>query len=84
VTDTATPTAEHTVPPIDAEKIIELTETTRTYLFDHSAIEIIEPRQLVIRGSGAHRIIDSAGVLHYIAPGWRGFRVVDQKKAWTV
>ncbi|AIK68465.1 hypothetical protein P10VF_252 [Rhizobium phage vB_RleM_P10VF] len=47
-------------------------EACRVYTFDDDFDFIIEsPIALHIRESGAHTVIDSHGIVHYVPTGWR-------------
>jgi hypothetical protein len=46
-------------------------ESSRTYWLGGVALKRIdEPLKLHVAKSGSHRIVDAAGKLHYIAPGF--------------
>lgn len=46
-------------------------EQYRTYVFpDKSEVTITAPTGLNVSSSGGHRVLDSAGISHYIPNGW--------------
>lgn len=46
-------------------------ELFRTYKYANGpALTITAPIALHVSKSGGHRVLDSAGVSHYVAPGW--------------
>lgn len=47
------------------------TEDFRVYEYADMTITINEPKELNVSKSGGHRVLDGAGVSHYMAPGWR-------------
>ncbi len=47
------------------------TELYREYSFpDGSKVRIVAPAELNVSASGGHRVLDLAGVSHYIPAGW--------------
>lgn len=68
---------------------IELSETSRTYLFPGGdQITLSNVIELVVRPSGDHRIKtkneDGIVLLHIIPKGWLAVTIEDQKEDWTV
>ncbi len=45
-------------------------ELYRTYVFPNNTVVINSPVALNVSRSGGHRILDSAGISHYIPTGW--------------
>lgn len=48
---------------------IQLTEKSRTYDFGDKQVRLDEVRELIVRGSGTHRVRAADGLLHVVAPG---------------
>jgi hypothetical protein len=50
-------------------------EQWREYVYpDGSTYRINNPSKLHVRNSGAHNVVDEAGVVHYVAKGWIALR----------
>lgn len=62
-----------------------LLETQRVYLFPGGhTVTVSEPRELVVRPSGTHRIITEDKKLIVVASGWLAIEISDPSGAWTV
>jgi hypothetical protein len=57
-------------------------EEVRTYQFGFDQkVKILDPIALHISNSGGHRVVDSAGVAHYIQSGWLAVSWVNKEGA---
>lgn len=45
-------------------------EEYREYEFGNSVVRIEQPQFLNVSDSGGHRVLDGAGISHYIPDGW--------------
>lgn len=62
-----------------------LNEFERVYLFPgDQKITIPDPRELVVRPSGTHRIKGKNGKLYIISSGWLAIEIEDPSGDWTL
>ncbi len=68
-----------------SDKRIPLTENSRAYYFGkQKIIVILNPRELIVRESGTHRITDEIGMLWVIPTGWIAIEIDNGGKDWDV
>lgn len=61
-----------------------LDEALRVYHFPNGEVRIANPRELIVRPSGTHRITDDTGLLHVINTGWLSISIDNKGASWDV